>query len=148
MDEVDRKIINAIQSDFPIAPKPYHELGKRLHLPAEEILKRVKALKSAGIIRRIGGNFHSAKLSYTSTLCASRVPEDKIERFVNVVNSYPGVTHNYLRNHDYNVWFTFIAPNASVIEKALAEISAKTGVKEIYSLPAVTLFKIKVDFEV
>lgn len=148
MDDVDRKIINAIQSDFPIAPKPYHELAKRLHLPAEEILKRVKALKTSKIIRRIGGNFHSAKLNYTSTLCASRVPEKKIDHFVKVVNSYPGVTHNYLRNHDYNVWFTFIAPNESFIEKALAEISAKTGVKEIYSLPAVTMFKIKVDFEV
>lgn len=148
MDAIDRKIINAIQSDFPIAPKPYHQLAKRLHLPAEEILRRVKALKSAGIIRRIGGNFHSQKLSYTSTLCASRVPEDKIERFVKVVNSYPGVTHNYLRNHDYNVWFTFIAPSSSSIEKALAEISEKTGVKEIYSLPAVSMFKIKVDFEV
>lgn len=148
MDAIDRKIINAIQSDFPIAPKPYHQLAKRLHLPAEEILRRVKALKSAGIIRRIGGNFHSQKLSYTSTLCSSRVPEDKIERFVKVVNSYPGVTHNYLRNHDYNVWFTFIAPSSSSIEKALAEISEKTGVKEIYSLPAVSMFKIKVDFEV
>lgn len=148
MDAIDRKIINAIQSDFPIAPKPYHQLAKRLHLPAEEILRRVKALKSAGIIRRIGGNFHSQKLSYTSTLCASRVPEDKIERFVKVVNRYPGVTHNYLRNHDYNVWFTFIAPSSSSIEKALAEISEKTGVKEIYSLPAVSMFKIKVDFEV
>jgi len=148
MDAIDRKIINAIQSDFPIASKPYHQLAKRLHLPAEEVLRRVKALKSAGIIRRIGGNFHSQKLSYTSTLCASRVPEDKIERFVKVVNSYPGVTHNYLRNHDYNVWFTFIAPSSSSIEKALAEISEKTGVKEIYSLPAVSMFKIKVDFEV
>jgi len=148
VDAIDRKIINAIQSDFPIASKPYHQLAKRLHLPAEEVLRRVKALKSAGIIRRIGGNFHSQKLSYTSTLCASRVPEDKIERFVKVVNSYPGVTHNYLRNHDYNVWFTFIAPSSSSIEKALAEISEKTGVKEIYSLPAVSMFKIKVDFEV
>jgi siroheme decarboxylase len=148
MDAIDRKIINAIQSDFPIAPKPYHQLAKRLHLPAEEILRRVKALKSAGIIRRIGGNFHSQQLSYTSTLCSSRVPEDKIERFVKVVNSYPGVTHNYLRNHDYNVWFTLIAPSSSSIEKALAEISEKTGVKEIYSLPAVSMFKIKVDFEV
>jgi len=148
MDAVDRKIINAIQSDFPIAPKPYHELAKRLHLPAKEILKRVKALKSAGIIRRIGGNFHSQKLNYTSTLCAARVPEERIEPFVAVVNSYPGVTHNYLRNHHYNVWFTFIAPSLSSIEKALEEISGKTGVKEIYSLPAVSLFKIKVDFEV
>jgi DNA-binding Lrp family transcriptional regulator len=148
MDAVDRKIINAIQSHFPICPQPYQVLGKKLHLPPEEVLERVKALKAAGIIRRIGGNFHSRRLSYTSTLCAARVPEEKIEGFVDVVNRYPGVTHNYLRKHDYNVWFTFIAPSTSYIENALKEISAKTGVQEIYSLPAVRMFKIRVDFEV
>jgi DNA-binding Lrp family transcriptional regulator len=148
MDAVDRKIVNAIQSDFPISAQPYQELGKQLHLPADEVLERVKALKAAGIIRRIGGNFQSHRLNYTSTLCAARVPEDKIEHFVEVVNSYPGVTHNYLRNHEYNVWFTFIAPSTSYIENALKEISGKTGVEEICSLPAVRMFKIKVDFEV
>jgi DNA-binding Lrp family transcriptional regulator len=148
MDAIDRKIINAIQSNFPISPQPYHELGKRLDLPADEVLKRVKALKAAGIIRRIGGNFHSRRLNYTSTLCAARVPEDKIEPFVEAVNNYSGVTHNYLRKHDYNVWFTFIASSMSSIENALKEISEKTGVKEVYSLPAVRMFKIRVDFEV
>ena len=148
MDDIDRKIINAIQAAFPITPQPYQELGRQLHLSAEEVLDRVKALKAAGIIRRIGGNFHSGRLNYTSTLCAARVPEDKIELFVEVVNSYPGVTHNYLRSHDYNVWFTFIAPSPSSIEEALREISGKTGVTEIYSLPAVRMFKIKVNFEV
>ena len=148
MDAIDRKIINAIQSNFPISLQPYHELGKQLHLAPDEVLKRVKALKAAGIIRRIGGNFHSHRLNYTSTLCAARVPEDKIEHFVEVVNNYPGVTHNYLRKHDYNIWFTFIAPSTSTIENALKEISEKTGVKEVYSLPAVRMFKIRVDFEV
>ena len=148
MDPTDRKIINAIQSHFPISPQPYHELGKRLDLPADEVLKRVKALKAAGIIRRIGGNFHSHRLNYTSTLFAARVPEDKIEPFVEAVNNYSGVTHNYLRKHDYNVWFTFIASSMSSIEEALKEISQKTGVEEIYSLPAVKMFKIRVDFEV
>jgi DNA-binding Lrp family transcriptional regulator len=148
MDATDRKIINAIQSDFPISPQPYHDLGKQLHLPADEVLERVKALKAAGIIRRIGGNFHSHRLNYTSTLCAARVPEDKIDLFVEVVNNYPGVTHNYLRRHDYNVWFTFIASSMSSIEEALKEIAKKTGVEEIYSLPAVRMFKIRVDFEV
>jgi siroheme decarboxylase len=148
MDAIDRKIINAIQSNFPISLQPYQELGKQLHLAPDEVLKRVKALKAAGIIRRIGGNFHSHRLNYTSTLCAARVPEDKIEHFVEVVNNYPGVTHNYLRKHDYNIWFTFIAPSTSTIENALKKISDKTGVKDVYSLPAVRMFKIRVDFEV
>jgi DNA-binding Lrp family transcriptional regulator len=148
MDDVDRKILNAIQSDFPIVARPYRELGKSVNLSEEEVFERVKGLKKEGVIRRIGGNFHSRTLNFTSTLCAAKVPEERITRFVEVVNSYPGVTHNYLRNHEYNVWFTFIAPSTEEIENSLAEISEITGVKEVYSLPAVRIFKIKVDFEV
>ena len=148
MDDIDRNIINEIQSDFPITPRPYHELGRRLNLSESEVIKRVKRLKEGGIIRRIGGNFNSRRLNFTSTLCAAKVPEEKIDRFVRVVNSYPGVTHNYLRNHDYNIWFTFIAPNMPTVENSLKEISEATGVIEIHNLPAVKIFKIKVDFEV
>jgi DNA-binding Lrp family transcriptional regulator len=148
MDEADRKILNAIQSDFPIAARPYRELGKSVDLSEQEVFERVKALKKEGIIRRIGGNFHSGKLNFVSTLCAAKVPQERITRFVEVVNKYPGVTHNYLRNHEYNVWFTFIAQSMETIEISLDEISEATGVKEVYSLPAVRMFKIKVDFEV
>lgn len=148
MDNIDKEILNEIQSRFPITSRPYLELGKRLDMTGHEILERVKRLKSEGIIRRIGGNFNSRKLNYTSTLCAAKVPEDKIEEFVEVVNGYDGVTHNYLRNHDYNIWFTFIAPDAAYIDRALREISEETGVLEILNLPAVRMFKIKVDFEV
>ena len=148
MDEADRKILNAIQSDFPIAQRPYRELGKSVDLSEQEVFERVKALKKEGIIRRIGGNFHSGKLNFVSTLCAAKVPQKKMTRFVEVVNKYPGVTHNYLRNHEFNVWFTFIAPSSELIEHSLREISELTEVKEVYSLPAVKMFKIKVDFEV
>ena len=108
----------------------------------------MKRLKAEGVIRRIGGNFNSRKLNFTSTLCAARVPEDKIDKFVEVVNGYKGVTHNYLRKNDYNIWFTFIAPDRTYIDNALKEISESTGVTEVLNLPAVRMFKIKVDFEV
>jgi DNA-binding Lrp family transcriptional regulator len=148
MDDVDKAMVNEIQSDFPITTRPYRELGKRFELSEEEVLERLKRLKAEGVIRRIGGNFDSKSLNFTSTLCAAKVPKQKMDRFVEVVNSYPGVTHNYLRNHDYNVWFTFIAQNVLLIDKALDEISGATGVIEIINLPAVKQFKIKVDFEV
>jgi DNA-binding Lrp family transcriptional regulator len=148
MDDVDRALVNEIQSDFPITSRPYHELGKRFDLSEAEVLERLRGLKAEGIIRRIGGNFNSKSLNFTSTLCAAKVPGKKMDRFVETVNSYPGVTHNYLRNHDYNVWFTFIAQNAFLIDKALEEISSATGVTEIINLPAIKQFKIKVDFEV
>jgi DNA-binding Lrp family transcriptional regulator len=148
MDRLDRAILNEIQSDFPLTPRPYLAIARRLRGTEKEVLDRVKGLRERGIIRRIGGNFHSRKLNFTSTLCAARVPADKVERFVEVVNHYAGVTHNYLRNHPYNIWFTFIAQDMDRIEQALKEISRKTGVKEIFNLPSVKMFKIKVDFEV
>ena len=148
MDEQDRKLLNEIQSDFPVTSRPFRELGERLDLSEMEVIDRIRRLKEEGIIRRIGGNFHSRRLNFTSTLCAAKVPEEKIGLFVEAVNRYPGVTHNYLRNHDYNVWFTFIAPDMSKIEDSLRAIAEETGVSNILNLPAVQMFKIKVDFEV
>ena len=148
MDRIDKDILNEIQSDFPITSHPYREIGKRLDLSELEAIKRVRRLKEQGIIRRIGGNFRSDLLNFKSTLCAAKVPEEATERFVEAVNHYPGVTHNYLRDHEYNIWFTFIAQDMADIETALREISEETGVKEILNLPAIKRFKIKVDFEV
>jgi len=148
MNKTDRKILNEIQSGFPITSRPYQELGKRLNLTEAEVMAAVRRMKEAGVIRRIGGNFHSSKLDFVSTLCAAKVPEEKIDLFVEAVNQYSGVTHNYLRSNTYNIWFTFIAEDMDVIEKSLDEISKKTGVTEILNLPAEKMFKIKVDFEV
>jgi siroheme decarboxylase len=148
MNETDKRILNEIQTDFPITNRPFHELGKRLGLSETEVIENIRKLKDKGVIRRIGGNFHSNKLNFASTLCAAKVPEGKLEHFVQVVNLYPGVTHNYLRNHDYNIWFTFIAEDMDTIYNALERISGETGVTEIRSLPATKTYKIKVDFEV
>jgi DNA-binding Lrp family transcriptional regulator len=148
MNTTDRKILNEIQSDFPITSRPYRDLGKRLNLTEDKVLSAVRRLKEEGVIRRIGGNFQSSRLNFASTLCAAKVPEEKIDSFVEVVNRYPGVTHNYLRNNTYNIWFTFIAEDMNFIENALKEISEETGIEEILNLPAEKMFKIKVDFEV
>ena len=148
MDDIDRKILNDIQSGFPISPRPYLDIGALLGIPEHEVIERVRRLKAEGKIRRIGGSLNSRKLGFKSTLCAARVSEDRIDDFVERVNSYKGVTHNYLRNSDYNIWFTFIAPTAADIENALKEISEKTGVNDILNMPSERMFKIKVDFDV
>ena len=145
-DSVDKSIINRIQSNFPISSNPYKEIALELDLSEEELLNRLTNLKEKGYIRRIGGNFGPDKLGFTSTLCAAIVPENKIEQFKEVVNSYPGVTHNYLRENDYNIWFTFISPSFAEIEKNLKEISDKTGIKNILNLPATKVFKISAKF--
>ena len=148
LDEMDRMILNEIQSHFPIEARPYQMLGEKLGCSEEEVLQRVQDLKDREVIRRIGANCNSRKLGYTSTLCAAKVPSRLMARFVEVVNSYMGVTHNYRRDHDYNIWFTLIAPSEEKIERILREIIELTGVGEVISLPAERLFKIQVDFEV
>jgi DNA-binding Lrp family transcriptional regulator len=146
LDDLDRAILNEIQSHFPLVPRPYAEMGKRVGANEEQVLARVQALHDAGIIRRIGANFTSRKLGYTSTLCAARVPPENLERFATVVNRYPGVTHNYLRKHRYNVWFTLIAESPERLDEILEKIRENSGVSEILSLPAKEVFKIRVDF--
>jgi DNA-binding Lrp family transcriptional regulator len=148
LDDMDRMILNEIQSNLPIEPRPYQVLAEKLQCSEEEVLRRVQEMKDREIIRRIGANCNSRKLGYTSTLCAAKVPSHLMQRFVKVVNSYTGVTHNYRREHDYNLWFTLIAPSVGEIKRILSEISENTGVEEIMSLPAERLFKIQVDFEV
>ena len=105
----------------------------------------MRALKKKKIIRRLGANFQSAKLGFRSTLCAAKVPEDKLEAFIADVNARPGVTHNYLRNHAYNVWFTLIGDSWEAMCDTLDGIRARHGIP-ILNLPAARLYKIRVDF--
>ena len=148
IDDIDRAVLNRIQSDFPLTPRPYHTIGQELEISEDDVLKRVRRLKDAGIIRRIGGNFTPHALGFVSTQCAAKVPPDKISRFAEVVNRYPGVTHNYRRENTYNVWFTFIAPSMVEIEANLKQIAADTGVNDILNLPATDVFKIKAEFQI
>lgn len=148
IDDIDSAILNRIQSDFPITSRPFLTVANELGLTEKEVLDRVARLKSNGIIRRIGGNFVPGKLGFVSTLCAARVPADKIDHFAEIVNRYPGVTHNYQRDNTYNVWFTFIAASMEEIEENLKQIADETGIKDILNLPATKVFKIRAEFEV
>ena len=144
-DSVDRRLLDIIQTDFPLAPRPYAVLGERLGISEQEALDRVRALRRAKIIRRLGANFQSSKLGFRSTLCAAKVPDDKLDAFIADVNALPGVTHNYLRRHAYNVWFTLIGDSWETMCAALAAISSRHGIA-ILNLPATRLYKIRVDF--
>ena len=148
LDPTDSAILNRIQSDFPITSRPWLTVADELDLTEKEVLDRVTRLKADGIIRRIGGNLVPGKLGFVSTLCAASVPDDKIDQFAEIVNSYPGVTHNYQRDNTYNVWFTFIAPSRDEIEKNLQQIAKDSGIDDILNLPATKVFKIRAEFEV
>lgn len=146
LDQHDKRILDIIQGSFPLVSRPYAEIGQQLGLTEAEVLAKVRALRQNKIIRRLGANFQSAKLGFRSTLCASKVPPEKMDDFVKEVNSHVGVTHNYLRRHDYNIWFTCIGPSWDSVCQTLAGIEERTGIK-VLNLPATEIYKIKVNFK-
>jgi DNA-binding Lrp family transcriptional regulator len=146
MDDIDREFLNEIQADFPIEPHPYRVVGNRLGMSEDEVLARIARLKREGIIRRFGASINSRRVGFVSTLLTAKVPSEKFDAFVDVVNSCPGVTHNYERKHEYNVWFTLISPSLEEKERAIKELIRDTGV-DILELPARRIFKIRVDFK-
>lgn len=148
MDDIDRKLLSSMQNGLSIDSRPFLSLAHKLGITENEVIDRIKNLKESGYIRRIGGIFDSKKLGYSSTLCAANVPEAKIELVSSVINSYDEVTHNYIRNDDYNMWFTIIAHSNERMREIISNIKHKTGVYNIVSLPAIKLFKLKATFNI
>jgi DNA-binding Lrp family transcriptional regulator len=148
MDSVDRHIVTLIQAGFPVEERPYEAIGKKVGISEDEVIRRLKDIKESGEIRRMGASFDSRKLGYSSTLCAVHVPEEKMQAAIDAINSYHNITHNYERNHHYNVWFTVIAPSPARVDEILHEIEQSAGVGPIINLPASRLFKIQVDLPV
>lgn len=145
LSDKERSLLTLIQSGFPLEPRPYAVLGEELGIGEDEALELVRGLRGKKIIRRIGANFQSSSLGFRSTLCAAKVPADKLELFIETVNARPGVTHNYLRDHAYNIWFTLIGPSWEQVLEEVRNIEERTGVA-VLNLPAARLYKIKVDF--
>lgn len=147
IDGIDRKLLNIIQSNFPTDKEPYKELAKNLEINEEEVLSRIKKMMENNIIRKLGWIFDSRKLGYVGTLCAIKVSPDRVEEVSAVINKYSGVTHNYLREHEYNMWFTLLGSGKDEINNIIEEIKSLTGIKDLISLPSKKLFKIKVNFK-
>lgn len=148
LDALDKKILQLIQTDFPIVPNPYQVLADEVGTTESDLLARLARMQQTGIIRRLGGLFDSRKLGYTGTLCAMQVPTSDIPRVAQVINAYPGITHNYIRDHQYNMWFTLLAESEEKVQSILAEIKTKTKINNILNLPALHVFKVRVNFEI
>ena len=147
MDNIDKKILNILQKEFPLTERPFLVIAEKCGISEEEVIRRAQKLKDRGILRRIGAIFNGSSLGRVSALCAARVPEEKLDDFVRVVNAHPGVTHNYLRNNEYNVWFTVNAAGSDDIARFLARLKEDTGVADILEMRAVQTFKIDASFE-
>jgi len=144
MDEIDKKLLNLLQNEIPIDKRPFQLLGDKLYITEEEVLRRINKLKKEGLIRRVGGIFDSRKLGYTSTLCAAKVPSHKVDKVTEIINNYAEITHNYIREDEYNVWFTVITFSKENLYKILEEIKINTNLQDIISLPSAQYFKVRV----
>ncbi len=147
MDDLDKRILTAIQSDLPVAERPFDAVAARLGVGAGEVVDRVGRLLAGGVIRRLGPVFDSRRLGYVSTLVAAKVPADRLEEVAETVNRLPGVTHNYARGGAYNLWFTLTERSQAALDRTLARLRGETGIADIHSLPALAVYKIRVHFD-
>ena len=147
MDNLDKEILNEIQWTFPLIPKPYSEIAKKFGISDQEMMQRLSVLKNAGIIRQISAIFDTRKLGYKSALVAMAIEPEKLDYVANQVNKHPGVSHNYERNHEYNLWFTLAVPPGSDLKTEIDKFSKLPGILKTRLLPTIKLFKIGVKLE-
>jgi len=147
MDDLDKRLLNRIQSDFPLVVRPYQELGQSLGLSEDEVVERMRALKAGRIVRQISAIFDTKSLGYKSSLVAMRVDPARITEAARIINEHPGVTHNYERNHQYNLWFTIAVPPTSDLEAVVQRIHELAGAEVTRVMYTLRLFKIGVNLD-
>lgn len=150
MDDLDRRILEALQQDFPLHARPFEVLAERLGCAADVLWRRVEAMLQAGVIRRLGASFDSRKLGFSSTLVGVRVAPERMDQAAQTIGRYPEVTHSYLRDHEFSIWFTVIAADRQRIEAILHEVRAELSLDEsdMLDLPMKRVFKLDARFKV
>jgi len=146
LDKMDQSLLDILQNSFPLTLKPFQDIAMQLGIKEDEVLERISRMKREGLIRRIGGIMDSGRLGFYSTLCAAAVPEARIDEVAAIINQNPGVTHNYLREHPYNIWFTLTCKSQQEALQQIKELENLTGCK-ILSMPTRKVYKIKVSFD-
>lgn len=149
MDATDRKILDEIQKDFPLSERPYEVLAQKLGIGSDELLERVSRLIEQGVIRRIGVILDSGSLGFCSTLAAVRVRGKDVDKAAEVIGRFSEVTHSYLREDEFNIWFTITAGSEERIGEILEKVRAELGLlsSDILNLPAKRVFKLDARFK-
>src|SRR3954447_18173924 len=149
LDETDKKLLNLLQGAFPIARRPFQHVASLAGITEAETIERTARLLDRRIVREITPIFDTRALGYQSMLVAAKVDPQYPHRAAQVINSHPGVTHNYLRNHDFNLWFTLAVEPGSPLgmQGTLDVLQERTGAESIRQLPTLKLFKIRMDLE-
>jgi DNA-binding Lrp family transcriptional regulator len=149
LDELDKRLLNLLQGSFQIAPRPFAHVAELAGVAEDDVLTRTKRLLDERIIREITPIFDTRVLGYSSMLVAARVDPEHPWRAAKVINSHPGVSHNYLRDHDFNLWFTIATePDSKLgLQGTLDLLQGLTGAESVRQLPTLRLFKIRMDLE-
>jgi len=146
LTKLDRLILKELQNNFPVSSRPFAEVCSKFDLSEEELIRKVRSLKRRKLIRYAGAIFETKKLGIKSTLIAMRVPEKSLPKVTKIINSYSQVSHNYLRNGEYNIWFTLSAGSKPLLAALLKEIKQKTAIEDVLDLETVRVFKINARF--
>jgi siroheme decarboxylase len=149
LDDLDKRLLNLMQGSFPIAPRPYQHVAAEAGVAEDEVLARVQHLLDERIIRQVTPIFDTRALGYSSMLVAAKVDPDNPWRAANIINEHPGVSHNYLRNHEFNIWFTIATePDSPLgLDGTLEVLARLAGAESVRQLPTLKLFKIRMDLE-
>jgi DNA-binding Lrp family transcriptional regulator len=149
LDALDKRLLNLMQGQFPIAIRPYQHVASQAQVTEDEVMARVRRLLQERIIRQVTPIFDTRALGYSSMLVAAKVDAENPWRAANVINAHPGVSHNYLRNHEFNIWFTIATePDSRLGLQGTLEVLARiAGAESVRQLPTLKLFKIRMDLE-
>ena len=142
MKEIEKKLLQEVQKRFPLEKRPYLALAQRCGLAEEEVLDYLESLKAQGILRQISAIFHPPSFGYRTTLVAAMIPEERLPQAVEVINAYPGVSHNYLRAHEFNIWFTIACPPHEELEERVASLMDAAQAEKYLLLPIKRVFRI------
>jgi len=147
MDELDKEILNEIQWTFPLVTRPFDAIAKKFDTTPEIIKERLNNLKEIGVLRQLSAIFDTRKLGYTSSLVAMEIEHDQLENVANQINRHPGVSHNYEREHQFNLWFTLAVPPGADLKTEVDKFNVLKGIKKVRMLPTLQLFKIGVKLD-
>lgn len=147
LDDLDRELLNAVQWDFPLEPRPFAVLGERLGLDEPEVRARVERVKEAGVLRQLSAIFDTRALGFSSALVAAKVELERVDAAADAISRHPGVSHNYKRNHDYNLWYTLAVPPGEDFDQHLDTLHRESGSLVTRKLPTLTLYKIGVKLD-
>ena len=147
MDEFDKELLNEIQWTFPLVTRPFDAIAKKFETTPENIKKHLNELKEIGVLRQLSAIFDTRKLGYTSSLVAMEIESEQLEHVASQINRHPGVSHNYEREHQFNLWFTLAVPPGADLEKELEKFNVLKGIKKVRMLPTLQLFKIGVKLD-